>query len=40
MQYKLKENDLIKLDIVKALDYYDSISFELGERFEQELCFR
>lgn len=34
MPYTLRKDDRIKLDIKEALDYYDNISFELGERFE------
>jgi hypothetical protein len=37
MAYHLKKDNRIIPDIEEALSYYDSISFELGEKFESEL---
>ena len=37
MPYLLKKDSRILTDIEEALSYYDTISVELGERFESEL---
>ena len=37
MPYLLKKDSRIISDIEDALSYYDTISLELGERFESEL---
>lgn len=37
MAYKVIKAEIVKKDVVEALDYYDSISFDLGNRFEAEL---
>jgi len=37
MLYKVIRVDLVKLDVEEALDFYDSISPDLGMRFENDI---
>ncbi len=37
MDYQMIKAEVIKYDVIEALDYYDSVSSTLGIRFENEL---
>ncbi len=37
MAYTIRKDERLKSNIAEALDYYDAVSFKLGERFELEL---